>query len=495
MKKRLHRVREHLKDSPIAYRLARGAFWSMVGGVASRIFTMVSAIVIARLLGKEGFGEIGMVQSTMGLFGVLAGFGLGSTATKYIAEYRHKDPERAGRISSLTVVFSLLSGLLMMVLCLALSPWLAQRTLGRPDLASLLAAGSLLMFVSTIGGVLSAALSGYEAFRKIAKINIMQGAAAPLMAIPLVWYFGGQGAIASFTINGALGLILCARALKGESDKYKIPDKYDISIWREWPVLWKFAFPAMTSGLMMAPVTWITNIILVNQPDGYGELGLFNAANQWRMVVIFLPGLLTAAMLPVLSETHGREDKGDFHRTVILNLRATWIVALPLTVLAVTMGKPLAALFGKQFHGTAPIIAVLMVAAFLNVVNSAVGSALAGAGRMWTGTLMNLGWAVVLVASAVFLVPRLGGLGLATAYLVSYLAHTVWVMTYVEIKLARFSISAQWPLILFSALLLAASLGVSTGFAKQYVYHLTLIVLSFIPLIKMVRTKLPRLAE
>lgn len=491
----MSRIKERLKGSPIAYRLARGAFWSMVGGVASRVFTMASSIIVARLLGKEGYGEIGMIQSTLGLFGVLAGFGLGSTATKYIAEFRYKDPEKAGRISGLTIVFSLLSGVAMMGICLAFSPWLAQRTLGRPDLASLLAAGSLLLFMSTIGGVLSAALSGYEAFRQIARINIIQGAAAPFMAIPLVWYFGVQGAIASFTINAALGLVLCARALKNESGKHNIPNRFDSSIWSEWPILWKFAFPAMTSGLMIAPATWVTNIILVNQPGGYGELGLFNAANQWRLVVVFLPGLLAAAMLPVLSETHGREDKADYIHTVVLNLRATWIVALPLTVLVVTMGKPLAALFGKQFYGTAPIIAVLMIATFLNVVNSAVGSALTGAGRMWTGTLMNFGWAMALVASSYVLVPRLGGLGLAAAYLVSYIVHTLWVMAYVEIKLARFSISRQWQLILFSLFLLAASGGLATGGVKPYVFHMTLIALSLMPLLKMIRTKLPQLAR
>jgi hypothetical protein len=111
---------------------------------------------------------------------------------------------------------------------------------------------------------------------------------------------------------------------------------------------------------------------------------------------------------------------------------------------------------------------------------------------MWTGTLMNLGWAVALVASSLVLVPRLGGLGLAAAYLVSYVVHTVWVMAYVEIKLARSSISAQWQLILFSLLILGASVGVSAGVLKQYIYHMTLIVLSLVPLIKMVRTKLPQ---
>lgn len=487
---RLRHLKEILSQSPIAYRLARGAFWSLIGGVGARVFTMVSSIIVARLLGREGYGELGIVQSTMGLFGVLAGFGLGSTATKYIAEHRYKDPVKAGRILNLTMIFSLVSAGLMMVVCVAMSSWLARRTLNRPELDSLLAAGSLLLFVSTVGGVLSAALSGYEAFRQIAKINIIQGAAAPLTAIPLVWFYGVQGAIASLTISAALGVFLCSGALKTECISHNVPVTFNRLIWGEWPILWRFAFPAMASGLMVAPVTWISNIILVNQPNGYGEMGLFNAANQWRMFIILLPSLLTSAMLPVLSETYGKEDQSDFRKTVALNLRMTWIVSLPLTVMVIILGKPLAVIFGKQFAGAESIIVILMLSVFLNVVNSTVGTALAGSGRMWTGTLMNLGWGVMLILSSLTLVPRLGGQGLAIAYLLAYLLHTIWVMAYVEIKLAPSSIMRQWILILFSMLLLGGSAYASLlEISNYFIYQILFVLLSFIPLGGVIRTK------
>jgi O-antigen/teichoic acid export membrane protein len=155
------------------------------------------------------------------------------------------------------------------------------------------------------------------------------------------------------------------------------------------------------------------------------------------------------------------------------------------------MNKPLAALFGKQFEGTAPIISVLMISVFLNVVNGAVGTALAGSGRMWTGTFMNFGWAFILVGSSLILVPRLGGLGLAVAYLISYLVHTIWVMAYVELRLARCSISKQWQLMLFSLLLLMASAGLAGVHFKQFAYHLVLVGLSLLPLINTVRAKFP----
>ena len=484
---RLNRFREKLAESPIAYRLVRGAFWSLIGGVASRALTLVSSIVVARLLGKEGYGEVGMVQSTIGLFGAFAGFGLGSTATKYIAEYRVKDPEKAGRILNLTLVISLISGGIMAIACLVMSPWLAARTLNRPDLSSVLVAGSLLLFISTLGGVQSAALSGFESFRAIARITILQGVAAPLVAIPCVWFYGVQGAIASFTINAAIGLILCTIALKSECKNFRIPQKFDTSFWSERFALWKFALPSMFSALMVVPTTWITNTILVNQHGGFGEFGLFNSANQWRMLIIFLPSLLTSAMLPVLSETHGREDKSDFIRTVTLNLKVTWVIALPLTVFAVTLNKPLAMLFGKQFIGAEKMISYLMIACFLNIVDGAVGSALAGSGRMWPGTFMNLGWSIVLIISSILLVPHIGGLGLATAYFIAYLFHTIWVMLYVEIKLAPSTMFGQWKLILFTVVILAVSIQFGFMETNQYFFQVPLILTSMLPFVQILR--------
>jgi len=57
-------------------------FWSMAGAVISRGLMLVASIFVARMLGKTGFGELGMIQSTVGMFGVFAGFGLGLNCNK-----------------------------------------------------------------------------------------------------------------------------------------------------------------------------------------------------------------------------------------------------------------------------------------------------------------------------------------------------------------------------------------------------------------------------
>jgi len=260
--------------------------------------------------------------------------------------------------------------------------------------------------------------------------------------------------------------------------------------WSERSILIKFALPAMFSSSLVLPVTWMTNTILVNSSGGYGELGLFNAANQWRQVIIFLPALLSSAILPMLAQTHGQEDKSDYRRLVAMNLKMIWIVALPATVLIITLGKPLAALFGRQFTGAAPLIAVLMTSCFLTVVYGPVGTALAGAGKMWIGTLMNLGWAAALVIVSYLLIPSYGGLGLALGYLFSYLLHSVWQTIYVELKLAPGAIRSQWSLVLLSGVLLPVGMWMSISGHVSLVASLVLLACSLVPLIRLVTKKI-----
>ena len=177
------------------------------------------------------------------------------------------------------------------------SRYLATQSLNRPDLAPLVAASSILLFLSTLQSVQTAALSGFEAFRQTARITIAQGMVAPILSVPLVWFYGIPGAISAFSISAGLGLVLCSYELHKECRKFGIPGHCSRSIWQEWQTLWHFSLPSLIAGALVGPVTWISNTILANQPGGYGEMGLFNAANQWRSVIALAPGILSTMMV------------------------------------------------------------------------------------------------------------------------------------------------------------------------------------------------------
>src|SRR5690242_18010761 len=94
----LNGLKAKIEASPLAYRLARGAFWSLAGTVTSRFLGLAASICVARILGKVTMGELGIIQSTVGMFSAFAGLGLGLAATKHVAEFQAKDRLLAGEM-------------------------------------------------------------------------------------------------------------------------------------------------------------------------------------------------------------------------------------------------------------------------------------------------------------------------------------------------------------------------------------------------------------
>lgn len=171
----MHPILKRIEASDIGLRMARGLFWSMAGTVISRALMLLATILVARLLGKIEYGELGMIQSTVGMFGVFAGFGLGLTATKYVAELRESDPLRVGRILSLSTFVACFTGGLMALALLFFAPWLAEHTINAPHLVSQLRISAIVLFFSALNGAQTGALAGFEAFKDIAKINFSVG--------------------------------------------------------------------------------------------------------------------------------------------------------------------------------------------------------------------------------------------------------------------------------------------------------------------------------
>src|SRR5271170_3044171 len=134
--------RELFPADSLRARFTLGIVWSLTGAIVSRGFLLAASVVCARFLGKEGFGALGMIQSTAGMFGIFAGLGLGLTATKYVAEFRRQDPEKAGRILALSASAAFVFGCLITVLLILLAPYLAKKVLGNPQLATPMAVGS-----------------------------------------------------------------------------------------------------------------------------------------------------------------------------------------------------------------------------------------------------------------------------------------------------------------------------------------------------------------
>lgn len=408
-----------IEASPLGSRLAKGAFWSLSGSLISRGLGLLSAILVGRMLGKDSFGELGIIQNTIGMFGVLAGLGMGLTANKHIAEFKRSDPERAGRILGLASTTAWLTSGVMAAVLAWCAPWIAAKTLNAPHLAGLLQIGAILLFLGGINGAQTGALSGFEAFKAIARINLISG----LLTFPLMvggaWWWGVTGAVWGLISSQLVNCILCFLTVRTEAARFKI--KSSFSGWTgEWQLFWRFSLPAVLTGLLSSLVGWGASALIVNQAGGYGDMGIYNAALRVKLLPETFLAMLIAPMLPILSEAFGKGDTTTFQRTLQFNLLLAFLIIVPLSLLQTAVPMITMLPFGDGYQGRPEIVQWLMLHSIVYALLFPMGSILISMGRMWFSCAVNVSYALMLFAFSWLLIPRYGAAGYAAATAIAF---------------------------------------------------------------------------
>jgi len=412
-----------IEQSDVGFRLAKGAFWSLLGSFASQGLMLLASIIVARILGKTEFGELGMIRSTVNMFTIFAGFGLGLTATKYVSEFYKKDKIRTGKIIGLSTIFAGGAGAFIAIVLLVAAPFIAFNTINAPHLVNELRLSAIVLFFSSLIGAQTGTLVGYEAFKTIAKVNFISSAFVFPIKISFALLWGLPGSVIGFGLNVLLIWVLYGIAVKKESIKAGVIINYK-GAWAEWPILYKFSLPALLSGVLVTPVMWACSAMLVNQPGGFEEMAIFEAANQWRMVMLFIPSVLSQIALPLLSGS--ANNQLQFNRILKYNILFNFIISAIMALIISFLSLFIMRSYGEGFAEGKIVLVIMAISTVLISINSVIGQAIAGKGRMWFGFFINLIWSIILLAlTYVFLKHGYGALGLAYSFLISYLFHTM----------------------------------------------------------------------
>ena len=414
---------QRLADSPVGSRLAKGVFWNLAGTAISRGLAVVSSICVARFLGRESFGQLGIIQSTVGMFGVVAGLGLGLTATKYIAEYRMSDPARAGRIMSNSFALALGSGALLTVGLLVMSPWLARRILAESALTGLLRSGSLLVLMGALNAVQTGALSGLESFKAIARANLWSGFLSFPCLLAGAYLAGAAGAVWGLVAGMAVNATLNHHALLKEAHRLGIRFSYRLK-GEDTRVLWHFSAPSLLSSLLGWGTTWGCAAMLVNTAGGYGEMGIVNATNQWRAALMFIPGLLTSTLLPVLSNERGGSSE-NYRKALRYSHGFITFLLAPLAAVLMLAAKPVLACYGEGFADGRLALVFVLAGTAISAISSPIGCVIIANGRMWASLSFGLLNALTYATCTWALADSGGATGLALGYLAGNTAQSV----------------------------------------------------------------------
>jgi len=423
-------------SSDIGGRISRGSFWALSGSVISRTLMLISSIMIARILGKTQFGEMSIIQSTVSMFIALANFGLGITATKYIAEYRIKNPARAGNILASSRVVAFLFGTFFVLVFILFAPAIAINIMKAPYLINELRVGGIILFFNALNGYQSGALAGFEDFKTIAKINFWVGITYLPIIITTTLLFGLLGSILGLSVSSCIEWFINNYFLQKKVKEYSITISADYTL-KNFQYLWKFSLPAVLGGLLVGPVIWFTNIILINTKNGYSEMAIYSVGRQWQTFILFIPLALAQIILPILSNL--KNDGDSFIRVFKYNVVITSIITIMIAIMVSLFSGLILKAYGSDFLEGKIVIIVLSFSAVLFALNNIAGYALASLGKMWAGFVSNLVWAISFIYFSHLMIGiNLGALGLALAMLISYLIHSTTIFIMIKFYINKY---------------------------------------------------------
>lgn len=423
-------------SSPVKARLAHGAYWGALAATAPRVITIFASFLLAHILGQSTFGEYGVINSTVSMVSAFSGLGLGATVVKYLAELKFSDPDRAGRILALSTIVNWISALLYALAFVLLGPWLASKTLAAPHLAPLLQLSAISLAMGTVNSIQQNVLTGLESFRISALITILTSTVQSVLLVFAAWMWQLTGVILALAIGSVITAIIYFNVIGNERHKYNI-----YLIWNEakdeWRVLIKFSLPAFLGGILVGPAFWGANAILANQQNGYAELGILNAANQWQQVIQLIPGILGAALLPVMAEKFGNGDKLGSYNIMKKMMGIYAIIVVPAALILSLFSPLIMRGYGQSFEtGNITLVIIVFTSALLAIMTP-VGQFIAASGKIWPGFLMNFGWAVCMLIGS-FMLAKWGAKGIAGARFIAYLIHAIWTFGFVIFLQTRF---------------------------------------------------------
>lgn len=421
---RVASIRARLNDSPLAHRFLSGAGWSLAGTALSQGMTLLTMLFVARLLGKEIYGQFVLIQSTLNTIGIFAGFGIGQTATRYIAAMKQRDAGRLGHILALSERIVFIFGTVVSVGLSFLSQQLAEGVLHSPELAAPLAIASFAVFFSTLDGYQKSTLIGLESMRAYALgsiTGVTLGMPIMLLAARHYGLAGAAGALVASTIlQAGISRYLATREMR-RLGIYLEPR----GCLKEWQVLRDFALPALLSGALVTPAHWVCQAMLANTDNGYKEIALLGVAMQWFGAILFLPNISSRVILPMLTDYVTAENHANVKRILILAIKTNMLMTLPLVAAISVLSPWILSLYGPDFRDGYLVLTIAVITATLVGMMTPVGNLIAARSMMWLGMTMNLGWASIYVCLS-YLSLNHGALGIIGALCVAYLSHSVW---------------------------------------------------------------------
>lgn len=418
--------------------LGRGVAWTVVLNVVTTASNFAVALLLARLLGADGYGAFSFAFAWAMVLSSVAGLGLSPLVVRHVAamEARHDWSGLRGLLRWSTGLVAGSSALTTIVAALVGLAFLHEDLLGP--------------YLLGLGLVLPTALvlvrqSAMQGLGRVVLGRVPETLVMPVLFLVLAALFGtalsgfsARAAVALLLVSALVaflvGTILLARTLPA-AVRAAAP-RYDRRSWA------RSAAPLLLLGVAGVVSVQVGTILLgvFAEPE---ETGVFALALRLSAFASFLFMASMYPLMPTVARLHSLERTDELRATVGRAARAVFLFSLPIAVGIAVLAEPLLGLFGDEFRSGADAVRILVLGEIAKVFLGLSGLVLVMTGREDDLARGVVAGAVVTTALSLALIPRFDVVGAAVATSLGALA-THLLLTLLSRRRLGFAGAAWW---------------------------------------------------
>jgi PST family polysaccharide transporter len=391
---------EHLAGKAVS-----GTGWTALSIVGQRGLSLLSTMVLARLLAPSAYGLLGMAVVFLAVANTFRDLGTSSALVQR--------KESSNDITSTLFWINALLGLTGFLVLVALAP-VAALMYREPRVTPVLAVLAMSFLISHLSAVHHATLMRAMAFRRLTLIQLTAAIAATLCGIGLA--LGGAGVwslVWALLVESTTGTLLLWMMVSWRPAWHlRLADLRQVS---------SFSLNLVGSRLLLYVIRNVDKA-LVGRYLGAVTLGYYSLAHGLMMYPLHnISWALVQVLLPAFSRI--QDDGERFGRAYLRTIAVISTLSFPLMLgMLITSDLLVLVCFGAQWEPMAPILVILAPAGMVQSASTTTSVVFTAKGR--TDWMFRLVLAETVLAVTAYAVGMHWGIvGLATSY---SLAHLVW---------------------------------------------------------------------
>lgn len=404
-----------------------GFLWVAIGAFIANLFAYLLRLLLARSFTVAQYGLIYAIIAFFGLLSIFQHLGLGEALARAIASANvHGKEERVKEAVMWSTIIVATTALAVSAAMYLSAGWLSAAYFKDPAAGDLLRLAAVMFFIGTFHVIIAAILQGYQRLHLFAIHSTLQSLVLFTAAFIFISAGAGLASVMYAYISMYLLLYIVGAAfIVGVLRKpWQRRIRLDTANARD---LLLYGFPVILTTVGGIVLTY-TDTVLLTVFSTLEEVGIYQAALPTANILLFLVGVISAVLFPVVAEMWERKQKPLIAAAVQEIYKYSFILLLPLILGIISFPDiVLNLLFGPAYVAGAPVLSVLVLAAMFLVLNGVHAATLSGMGMPANNTKAVGAGAVLNLLLNLILIPRYGGLGAAVSTLVA--AITIFVIS------------------------------------------------------------------